>query len=132
MIIEAPTRALHMPHNITHFTDQLPQTLEQIPPSCLQRYLRIWTETLEGMVAGAQDWADLGASFSKLLFTCFKKGENISQDIEHRLWYLEEGRVDEFTSYMGQRLLDYYGDNISRRNARAQGSLHNQSRKNAG
>ena len=54
-------------------TDQLPQALEQNPPSCLQRYLRTWTETLEGMLAGAQDWADLGAAFTKLLLTCFKQ-----------------------------------------------------------
>ena len=77
--IEAPSRTLHMPPNITQFTDQLPQTLELIPPACLHRYLRIWTETLEGMVAGAQDWSDLGAYFTTLLLTCFKKGENLTQ-----------------------------------------------------
>ena len=61
---------------------------------------------------------------TKLLLTCFKKGETISQEIEHRLWYLEEGRVDELTSYMRQRLLDYNGDTITRRNARAQTNRH--------
>jgi len=67
--IEAPPRHLHTPPDITQFTDQLPQTLELITPACLQRYLRIWTETLEGMVAGAKDWSDLAASFTKLLLT---------------------------------------------------------------
>ena len=122
--IEAPSRTLHMPPNITQFTDQLPQSLELIPPACLQRYLRIWTETLEGTVAGAQDWSDLGAYFTKLLITCFKKGESISQEVEHRLWYIEEGRIDELTSYMRQRLLDHNGDMATRRQARARENRH--------
>ena len=122
--IEAPLRVLRMPLNITQFTDQLPQAFELISPACLQRYLRIWTETLEGMVAGAQDWSDLAASFTKLLLTCFKKGESISREVEHRLWYVEEGRVDELATYMKQRLLDYNGEQIGRRHARAQSNRH--------
>ena len=96
-----------MPHNIHHLIDQLPPTLEHIPNACLIRYLRIWTETLEGMVAGSQEWADLGSSFTKLLLTCFKQGEDRTKEIEYRLWYLEEGRVDELANYMRQRLQAY-------------------------
>ena len=113
--IEAPTRHLHIPPDLLYLTDRLPATLEVIPAACLQRYLRIWTETLEGMVAGSEEWAMLGATFTKLLLTCFKKGEHITKEVEYRLWYLEEGRVDELASYMKQRLIDYKGDQTSRR-----------------
>jgi hypothetical protein len=37
---------------------------------------------------------------------------------------MEEGRIDELTSYMKQRLLDYNGEQISRRQARAQTKRH--------
>ncbi|MFM7983212.1 MAG: hypothetical protein ACKPKO_28220, partial [Candidatus Fonsibacter sp.] len=74
--IEAPTRTLHMPPDLSTLIDRLPPTLETIPSARILRYLRIWTETLEGMVAGVQEWADLGASFTKLLLTCFEKDED--------------------------------------------------------
>ena len=117
--IEAPSRTLTMPHNIHHLIDQLPATLEHIPNACLIRCLRIWTETLEGMVAGSQEWADLGTSFTKLLFTCFKQGEGRTKEIEYRLWYLEEGKVDQLAAYMRQRLQAHQGHQTTRRQRRA-------------
>ena len=67
--IEAPTRHLHLPPDLLYLTDRLPATLEVIPAACLRRYLRIWTETLEGVVAGSEEWATLGATFTKLLLS---------------------------------------------------------------
>ncbi|MFM7977772.1 MAG: hypothetical protein ACKPKO_00510, partial [Candidatus Fonsibacter sp.] len=104
---------------MTTFVDRLPPTLETIPNARILRYLRIWTETLEGMLAGSADWAMLGESFTKLLLTCFKKGEDKAKEIGFRLWYLEEGRVDELATYMKQRLLDYQGDTQTRRQQRS-------------
>ena len=53
--IEAPTRQLCLPQDMKLRVDPLPTTLEHIPNDCLVRYLRIWTETMKGMVAGAYD-----------------------------------------------------------------------------
>ena len=38
------------------------------------------------MVAGSEEWATLGATFTTLLLTCFKKGDNITKEVEYRLW----------------------------------------------
>ena len=92
--IEAPNRTLHLPLGLKQVVDQLPTTLETIPTACLVRYLRIWTETLAGMVAGSYDWAALGVTFTKLLLTCSKQGEDRTKEVELRLWYIEEGRVE--------------------------------------
>ena len=67
------------------------------------RYLRVWAETLEGMVAGSYVWADLGTTFTQLSLTCFKTGEGRTKEVEYRLWYLEEGRIDELVNYMKQK-----------------------------
>ena len=70
------------------------------------------------MVAGSYVWADLGTTFTQLLLTCFKTGEGRTKEVEYRLWYLEEGYADELVNYMKQRLRDYQGDQLTRRQRR--------------
>ena len=63
--IEAPTRPLTLRPDLVTLVDQLPATELYIPNAVLIRYLRVWTDTLGGMVAADADWATLGATFAK-------------------------------------------------------------------
>ncbi|MFM7979738.1 MAG: hypothetical protein ACKPKO_10520, partial [Candidatus Fonsibacter sp.] len=85
-----------------HFNRSTTATLETIPTACLTPYLHVWTETLEGMITGSQEGADLGATFTKPFLTCVKKGEDRFAEIQHRLWSIEEGGVDELAMSMQQ------------------------------
>ena len=99
--------------------DQLPTTFDHIPNACLIICLRICAAKLEGMVAGSYDWADLGNTFPQLLLACFKTGEGRTNEVEYRLWYLEEGIVDERANYTKQRLRGYQGEQLTRRQRQA-------------
>ena len=75
-------------------------------------------------MTGSYDWADLGNAFTKLLLTCFKKGEDLAREVEYGLWDREEGRVDDLVNYMKQRLRDYEGEQLTRRQRRAAMNKH--------
>ena len=118
--IEAPAGHITLHLDLITLVNQLPATELYIPSAVLIRYVRIWTETLEGMVAKAEDWAILGSTFSKQWLTCFTNGEAKVKEVEYRQWYLEEGRVDELVAYMTQHLLNHKEQRMNRIQRRAQ------------
>ena len=77
--------------------------LKKVPKIIASRMATSWAETIEGSIAGDDEWAFLDRYRTRLLLSVVPQGVDRNTELKRRLQFWEEGRFEELRDHAGSK-----------------------------